>query len=128
MAPKKLFPVPSAITGKALLNGLTNSYQNIKKYPVVILQHYPIVEPKERKSRRVYQPEKYFKVLEKHNNVIAIVSGHYHLNGEQMKDGIYHISTPSLIVEPNYYKIIDIVTTPGFSPMIYTELKSVGVK
>ena len=99
-----------------------------KKTPVIILQHYPIVEPKERKSHRVYQPEKYFEILEKHNNVIAIVSGHYHINGEQMKDGIYHISTPSLLIPPNYYKVIDIVTTPGFSPMIYTELKSVNVK
>lgn len=125
---KEVIPGSVGYYRQSTLEWLDKQLSKYKKYPVVILQHYPIVEPKERKSHRVYQPEKYFEVLEKHNNVIAIVSGHYHLNGEQMKDGIYHISTPSLIVEPNYYKIIDIVTTPGFSPMIYTELKSVGVK
>lgn len=99
-----------------------------KKKPVIILQHFPLVEPKEHKTHKVYKPEKYLEVLEKHNNVIAIVSGHYHINGEKMQNGIYHISSPSLMVEPHCYKVIDIVTSPGFSPMIYTELKPVDVK
>ena len=99
-----------------------------KKKPVIILQHFPLVAPKEHNTHKVYKPEKYLEVLEKHNNVIAIVSGHYHTNGEKMENGIYHISTPSILAEPNYYKVIDIVTTPKFSPMIYTELKPVGVK
>lgn len=98
------------------------------KKNVVILQHFPLVPPKDQKTHRVYKPEKYLEILNKHNNVIAIVSGHYHLNGEKMENGIYHISTPSLLAEPNYYKVIDIVTTPKFSPMIYTELKPVDVK
>ena len=40
-----------------------------------------------------------------------------------MKDGVYHISSPSLIALPYSYKIIDIVTTKEFSPIIYTQLK-----
>ena len=107
------------------LKWLDSQLTKYEKEPVIILQHFPIVEPKEHKSHRVYQPEKYFAVLEKHNNVIAIISGHYHINGEKMENGIYHISTPTLLSPPNYYKIIDIVTTPGFSPMIYTELRPV---
>ena len=99
-----------------------------KKKPVIILQHFPLIAPKEHNTHKVYKPEKYLEILEKHNNVIAIVSGHYHVNGEKMENGIYHISTPSLLVEPNCYKVIDIVTTPGFSPMIYTELKPVESK
>ena len=42
-----------------------------------------------------------------------------------MRNGVYHITTPSLIGEPPVYKIITIVTTKDFSPMIYTELKEV---
>ena len=125
---KEVIPGAVGYYKDSTLQWLDKQLTKYKKHPVVILQHYPIVEPKERKSHRVYKPERYFAVLDKHNNVIAIVSGHYHLNGEQMKDGIYHISTPSLLNSPNYYKVIDIVTTPGFSPMIYTELKSVDVK
>lgn len=96
-----------------------------ESFPVILLQHYPLIEPSKRTSHRVHQPEKYFEVLNKHKNVIAILSGHYHVNGEVMKDGIYHVSTPTLLSAPNYYKIIDIVTTPGLSPMIYTELRAV---
>ena len=100
--------------------------EQLKKYkdkPVVIFQHFPLVEPRVVKSHRTYESEKYLDLLKQHNNVIAVVSGHYHTNGETMLDGVYHISTPSLLTEPNYYKIITIVTTKGFSPMIYTELK-----
>lgn len=98
-----------------------------EKKPVIILQHFPILPPKELKSHRVYQPEKYQEVLNKHKNVIAIASGHYHINSEVMENGIYHISTPSLLKSPNYFKVIEIVTTKEFSPMIYTELKLVEV-
>ena len=99
-----------------------------KKSPVVILQHFPLLPPKDKKTHKVYKPEKYLEMLEQHNNVIAIVSGHFHVNKETMQNGIYHISTPSLLAEPNNYKVIDIVTTPGFSPMIYTELKPAAEK
>ena len=96
--------------------------------PTVILQHFPLVPPKEMATHKTYQAEKYLEMLDKHNNVIAVVSGHYHINGEQMKDGIYHICTPTLLNKPHQYKIIDIVTTKGFSPMIYTQLREVNVQ
>lgn len=105
--------------------------KNLKKYSkkqVVLLQHFPILEPNDSKSHRTYQKETYLELLKKYPNVKAVVSGHYHVNNEKMLDGIYHISTPSLLVQPNQYKIIDIVSTKGFSTMIYTQLKDVNVK
>ena len=125
---KEVIPGSIGYYRESTLEWLDKQLKKYKKNPVVILQHYPLVEPKEHKSHRTYHPEKYFELLEKHRNVIAIISGHYHVNGEKMQDGIYHISTPALYNPPNYYKVIDIVTTPGFSPMIYTELKSADVK
>ena len=96
-----------------------------KKKKVVIIQHFPILPPTESKTHRVYQVETYFDVLKKHDNVIAILSGHYHTNKEKMDNGIYHINSPSLMAVTNPYKIIDIVTTKGFSPMIYTQIREV---
>ncbi len=96
-----------------------------KRRKVIVFQHFPILPPLETKTHRVYQPETYYEVLNKHNNVIAIISGHYHTNKEKMENGIYHINSPSLINATNPYKIIDIVTTKGFSPMIYTQIREV---
>ena len=89
------------------------------------MQHFPVLPPTESKTHRVYQVENYFEVLNRHDNVIAILSGHYHLNKEKMENGVYHINSPALIAVTNPYKIIDIVTTKGFSPMIYTQIKEV---
>lgn len=95
---------------------------------VVVFQHFPVLPPTEEKSHQVYRAEDYMKILKNHDNVIAIISGHYHVNKEKMDNGIYHISTPSLVGVTNPYKVIDIVTTKGFSPMIYTQLREVEAK
>ena len=102
-----------------------------KKKSVVIFQHFPVEYPQIAESRlkthRTYKVEEYQQMLSKHDNVLAILSGHFHVNDEIMKDGVYHISTPSLIAVPYSYKIIDIVTTKDFSPIIYTQLREFEV-
>ena len=92
------------------------------------MQHFPILSPNETKSHRTYKAEEYLEMLKKYPNVKAVVSGHYHVNFEKMQDGIYHISSPSLLAQPNQYKVIDMVTTKGFSTMIYTQLRELDVK
>lgn len=103
-----------------------------KNKSVIIFQHFPIEYPdgveNKLKTHRTYKVEEYQKILEKHNNVLAVLSGHFHTNGETMKNGVYHISTPSVITVPHSYKIIDIVTTKDFSPIIYTQLKEFEVE
>ena len=42
-----------------------------------------------------------------------------------MRNGVYHITSPTLLSNPPVYKVITVTTTRGFSPMIYTELKEV---
>lgn len=99
---------------------------------VVIFQHFPVEYPEGSETRlkthKTYRVEDYREVLEKHHNVLAIVSGHFHTNYETMKDGVYHISSPSLVGLPQSYKIIDIVTTKEFSPIIYTQLREFVLK
>ena len=104
-----------------------------KKRPVIIFQHYPIIDMKEfgtgkLKTHRTYQPEKYLEILDKHTNVLAILSGHFHVNAEEMRNGVYHINTPTLLGPPVQYKIVDIVMKNGLSPIIYTQLKEVEIE
>ena len=130
---KEIIPGPVGYFRADTLAWLDKQLTKNRRHPVVIFQHYPILDSPEfgsarLKTHRTYQPEKYFEVLNKHDNVLAIVSGHFHVNSEIMKDGIYHISTPTLIGSLHSYKIIDIVSQKGFSPIIYTQLKEVEVK
>jgi len=124
---KEIIPGAIGYYKNNTIEWLDKQLTKYEKRPVIVLQHFPLLPPKELKSHKVYQPEKYIEVLNKHKNVIAIASGHYHMNGEVMENGVYHISTPSLLKSPNYFKVIEIVTTKEFSPMIYTELKLVEI-
>lgn len=75
---------------------------------VIIVQHFPLVEPTENKSHKLKRPEEYKNVLANHKNVIAVVSGHYHCAKETLQDGIRHISSPALVEVPHQYRVIEI--------------------
>jgi len=123
---KENIPGPGGYYRPKTLEWLDKQLTKYKKKKVVILQHFPVIPPTDSKTHRVYQVETYFNVLNKHDNVIAILSGHYHANKEKMENGVYHINSPSLMAVTNPYKIIDIVTTKGFSPMIYTQIREIN--
>jgi len=122
---KEVIPGTIGYYKKDTLEWLDKNLVKYKNQPVVIMQHFPLIEPKPTRSHKTHEAEVYLDLLKKHDNVVALLSGHYHLNNEIMQDGIYHISTPSLIGDPHAYKIINIITTKEFSPMIYTELKEI---
>lgn len=125
---KEVIPGTTGYFKKNTLDWLEKQLTKYSKNPVIICQHFPLLEPKPSKSHNTYKAEEYLDLLKKHSNVIALLSGHYHMNSEKMQDGIYHINSPSLLALPNQYKVIDIVTTKGFSPMIYTQLRELDVK
>lgn len=120
---KEVIPGPSGYYKKDTLKWLDKQLTKYKHSKVVILQHFPLVEPYFHRSHTTYKIEDYFAVLKKHNNVIGIFSGHYHANGEKMVDGIYHVSTPALIVPPHDYKIVEIDKTGRGEYQIYTQLR-----
>ncbi len=122
---KETIPGTNGYYKQATLEWFDQQLTKYKNRPVVVFQHFPVLPPTDDRSHKVYKPEDYMAVLNRHDNVIAVVSGHYHTNKEKMDNGVYHINSPSLIGVPNPYKIIDIVTTKGFSPMIYTQLREV---
>lgn len=114
------------------LEWLDKMLTKYKKKDVVIFQHFPVVYPKEAESRvkthKTYRVEDYQAILAKHTNVLAVITGHFHVNEEVMQNGIYYINSPSMLTLPQSYKIIDIVTTKEFSPIIYTQLREFEVK
>ena len=111
---------------------LDRMLRKYRKKDVVIFQHFPVVYPKEAESRvkthKTYKVEAYKDMLSKHTNVLAVITGHFHVNEETMDNGIYYINSPSMLTLPQSYKIIDIVTTKDFSPIIYTQLREFEVK
>ena len=129
---KEVIPGAVGYYRKDTLDWLDKTLSDNSKKSVVIVQHsrveYPDGVQNRLKTHKTYKVEDYQEVLDKHHNVLAVISGHFHVNGENMKNGVYHISSPSLIGLPQSYKIIDIVTTKEFSPIIYTQLREFEVK
>lgn len=120
---KEVIPGPAGYYKQSTLKWLDKKLTQYKNSKVVIFQHFPIVEPYFNRSHSTYNVKDYEEVLKKHSNVKAIISGHYHANGEAKKDGIYHISTPALVESPHDYKIIEIDAKNGKDFQIYTQLR-----
>jgi len=122
---KEVIPGAVGYFKQDTMKWLEKKLRQNKHGKVVIFQHYPLVPIKEHPSHRVYNKDEYLELLDKNENVISVIAGHIHTNGEIMRNGVYHITSPSLLNDPHSYKIITISTTRGFSPMVYTELKEV---
>ena len=120
---KEIIPGPNGYYKIKSLNWLNKTLNHSKGKQVVVLQHFPVVEPKHVKSHMTYKSEDYLKILDAHDNVVAVVSGHYHINKEEMRNGVYHISSPAMVNEPHYYKLIEIVQSKGLFPMVFTQLR-----
>jgi len=85
---------------------LEKKLKRYSKRNVVLFQHYPLVEPFDYKSHKTVNADEYLTLLKRHKNVKAIVSGHYHGEGDIMQDDILHISVPTLL--NGQYKELDI--------------------
>ena len=96
------------------LDKMLTKYSNKK---VVIFQHFPLIDSKVY-GHNLYKKDDYLKVLSKHNNVIAIVSGHYHENLEVKENNIYHIVTQNFTNNMSY----KLITIDDETNEIYTFL------
>ena len=129
---KEVIPGSVGYYREDTLNWVEKQLFKNKKKNIVIFQHFPVQYPDNSESKikthKTYKVEEYQEMLDAHDNVLAVLSGHFHTNSENMKNGVYHISSPALLALPHSYKIIDIVTTKEFSPIIYTQLREFEVK
>ena len=90
-----------------------------KNKPVIILQHFPLIPPAEKENYYTYHPETYLETLNKHRNVLAVISGHFGVNREVNQNGITHISTAPV----PYYRIIDVLNIDSSQPSIWAQVK-----
>lgn len=58
------------------LDFLDKTLNKFKNDKVIIFQHFPVVSEFSDTSKKTYKAEDYMKVLNRHNNVLAVVSGH----------------------------------------------------
>lgn len=91
------------------------------KKNVVILQHFPLIPPTNNENYYTFRAENYLKILKKHPNVKAVISGHFGINKEITQDGIVHISTAPA---PNY-RVIDIIDCTSNNPTFWAEIKGI---
>jgi 3',5'-cyclic-AMP phosphodiesterase len=74
--------------------------------PAVIFQHFPLVYPIKSASHEVLNQEEYLALLDKHPNVKALFSGHYHVEKIQTRNGVLHVSSPALAQYPNAFRVV----------------------
>ncbi|MEI8377587.1 MAG: metallophosphoesterase [bacterium] len=85
------------------------AYKNQK---VIIVQHFPVIEPCKSLGHRALDAKEYLAVIDKHNNVVAVLSGHYHCSKITQRNNVLHISAPSLVQYPNSFNVITIFDEP----------------
>jgi len=81
------------------------AYKNQK---VIVVQHFPVVEPCKSIGHRALDAPEYLEVIDKHKNVVAVLSGHYHCAKITQRNNVLHISAPSLVQYPNSFNVITI--------------------
>lgn len=117
---KEVIPGPNGYYREEELNWLDKQLDKYKNNKVVIVQHFPLIVT-DSKMHKLYRRDDYMEMLKNHNNVIGIISGHYHKNIEENLNGIYNIATMKFDNENEYYKVIEIDKE---SSMIFTQLNS----
>ena len=95
------------------------------KEKVIIVQHFPVVEPCKSMLHKTLDAKEYLEVLDKHNNVVAVLSGHYHCAKVTQRNNVLHISSPSLVQYPNSFNVINISDD---SKKIKVEVKTISTR
>ncbi len=86
------------------LSWLDKTLEKNKNKKVIIFQHVPAFEPVANERANILNEREYLDVLKKHNNILMVVSGHYHYaSAKQDEKGVYHFSVPALYEPPYYY-------------------------
>jgi len=117
---KDVIPSTNGYFKEDVLEWLDTNLDLYQKKNVVILQHFPLIPPEENESYMTFKTDKYLDIIRRHNNVIAVISGHFGINKEQNVDGIVHMSTAPI---PDY-RVIDIIDSNTKSPSIWAEIRT----
>lgn len=137
IAPKKDYKViflDGVIDDKITANGeftekqlkwLDEKLTAYKDQKVIIVQHFPVIEPCKSVGHRALDAKEYLAVIDKHHNVVAVLSGHYHCPKTTLRNNVLHISAPALVQYPNSFNVITISEEPQ---KIKVEVKMVSTR
>lgn len=115
---KEFIATPFGYYREDVISWVDSELTKNSKKNVIILQHFPIYPPSNKESYMTYKGDEYMKMLAKHKNVKAVVSG-FGMNNEKDVDGIKHITTDRA---PNY-RVIEIIDATSDAPTIWSTLK-----
>lgn len=115
---KDFITMPNGYFNKNTLQWIETQINQNKKNKIVLLQHFPLANKTSNDLLYTANAPEYLKMINKYDNVIAVVAGHFNKNDEISLNGIYYIVTPSLT--QNCYKIIEIDEENGYQ--IFTSL------
>lgn len=110
----ELIPSQSGYYRPETLEWVNKQLKKYKNKKVVIVQHFPLIPPRNKSSHLTLEPEKYFHIINSYDNVIAIISGHFHVDKTIYRRGIYHMSAPAFSKRPHEYKVITIQYEPKY--------------
>lgn len=116
---KEVIPTSIGYYKENVILFLDEQLDTYKDKNVVILQHYPIVPPSVKETHYTYKAEEYLQLLSEHNNVKAVIAGHFNVNSEKKVNGILHIATKNAPT----YRIIDILDYETENPTFWSTIK-----
>lgn len=96
-------PTTHGVVSKKTLVWLDETLKANANKKVLIFQHVPYFAPYEKPSYEILEKQEYKAILTKHNNVFAVVSGHYHVEFAKIDNGVVHYCVPALSEQPYYY-------------------------
>lgn len=106
---KTLMPGPNGYFKQDTLAWLDKQLKKYEKNQVVLVQHFPLLRRNDitkPSNHDLYKSSEYFDVISRHDNVIAIIAGHYHYDREEQLNGVRHIITSPANGDDPHYKII----------------------
>lgn len=116
---KEVLPTPIGYYKEDVILWLDEQLEKHRDKNVIILQHYPIIPPAKKETHYTYKAEEYLRLLTEHENVKAVISGHFDTNKEQEVNGILHISTKNAPT----YRVIDILDYETKNPTFWSTIK-----
>ena len=80
-------------------------YQDKK---AIIVQHFPLMPPFKSASHEITNRYEYLDIIDRHQNIIMVLSGHYHASKSTERNNVLYITTPSLIEYPHAFRYLTV--------------------
>ncbi len=94
--------------GKDELNFLDKTLSENSDKKAVIVHHFPPMPPYKSINHEILNKEDYFAVIDKHPNVIMVLSGHFHASKAVQRNDVLYITTPSMIEYPHAFRYLKV--------------------